>query len=426
MDITPKSPKRPLQSHWLLLAGIFLLAFAVRAGFAWHRTVSRAETAAQLEFPDEREYFDLAVSLSNDHSLALPDGHRAKRMPLYPALLTPCLSLSRPVLAARLLQAAIAAAGALAIAALGTRLAGPKAGLLAGLLVAADPFSIFFSSLLLTEVPFSAALSAFLLAAWPLVDPAGRLTPARTAAAIAAAAACVYLRPEALGFVLLWAVVVWCIGARNSLARLQIAMILAGMILALMPWTLRNRMVLGRWVVLTTNLGASLYDAQGPRADGSSDLSHTDTLPGLSQMNELQRNDYLRSQAWQTMRDDPGRVIRLGGTKFLRTWNLRPNFAGYRSGFLCVLSMVWMVPVLVLGGFGLCWLGFQGGWRGAVVLLLPAVYWTGLFCLFVGSVRYRQPAMPFIEVLAAIGLGHVCGWWVRRRQGAEAAGEIRP
>jgi len=37
-------------------------------------------------------------------------------------------------------------------------------------------------------------------------------------------------------------------------------------------------------------------------------------------------------------------------------------------------------------------------------LLLPAIYFTLLHMLFVGSVRYRLPAMPMIVVLSAVGI----------------------
>jgi hypothetical protein len=38
------------------------------------------------------------------------------------------------------------------------------------------------------------------------------------------------------------------------------------------------------------------------------------------------------------------------------------------------------------------------------LLLLPAAYFTLIHMVFVGSVRYRLPAMPFIFILAAVGL----------------------
>ena len=42
--------------------------------------------------------------------------------------------------------------------------------------------------------------------------------------------------------------------------------------------------------------------------------------------------------------------------------------------------------------------------HAAWLLLLPALYISALHTLFVGSVRYRLPAMPMLEMLAAFAL----------------------
>jgi hypothetical protein len=44
--------------------------------------------------------------------------------------------------------------------------------------------------------------------------------------------------------------------------------------------------------------------------------------------------------------------------------------------------------------------------------VLPAVYFTLLHMIFVGSIRYRQPAMLTLAILAACGLAE----WLRRRK----------
>jgi hypothetical protein len=46
----------------------------------------------------------------------------------------------------------------------------------------------------------------------------------------------------------------------------------------------------------------------------------------------------------------------------------------------------------------------RGGLRTAMFLLLPAMYFSAVHSLFVGSVRYRLAAIPMLEILAAVAL----------------------
>jgi hypothetical protein len=395
-------PVAASRSRLLPLVGVFALAMLLRAGWAVHRSSGQPGAAAQLQFPDEREYWSLAVSLRDAGELSLPNGDRAKRMGLYPALLAGSVHLPHPVLTARLAQSILGALAAVGVAALAMRLAGVGVGVAAGALVAVDPFAVFFSSLLLTETSFAAVLVGFVLCSWPLAERAQPLSLLRLVIAAALAIACVYLRPEAFGFVALWAI--FALARRRSPARacVQIALIPLLVSASLVPWAWRNHVMLGEWVWLTTNGGASLYDGQGPQADGSSNLTDVFASPAVAQMSELQRDAFLRSQALQTMRSDPARVLRLAAVKFVRTWNIWPNFGEYRSVKLRAVSAAYMVPVLVLAAVGLWTL--RDRVRIALVLLLPAMYWTALHCVFVGSLRYRQPAMPFVQILAALGL----------------------
>ena len=222
------------------------------------------------------------------------------------------------------------------------------------------------------------------------------------------AVGCVYLRPEAVLFVAMWVGLgLWRGGV--SASWLQGGVILLAVVVALLPWAARNRAKLGHWVWLTTNGGASLYDGVGPTATGGSDLAEGLGRPEIVGLSELERDAFFQDQAWAAMRRDPGRIVQMAWVKVLRTWNWRPNFAPYRGGWLALTSVGWMSAVSAMACVGLCRVGWRRRWALAV-MLLPAVYWTALHGVFVGSVRYRQAAMPMVEVLAAVGLAAVLGW----------------
>jgi hypothetical protein len=80
--------------------------------------------------------------------------------------------------------------------------------------------------------------------------------------------------------------------------------------------------------------------------------------------------------------------------------------AEHRSGASAWVSAAFMLVVLSGGGLGVARAGLPRGLLG--VWLLPLVYFTAVSCVFIGSVRYRVPLMPFVELAAAAG-------WVRSR-----------
>ena len=100
-------------------------------------------------------------------------------------------------------------------------------------------------------------------------------------------------------------------------------------------------------------------------------------------------------------RSHPRRVLELAGIKVLRLWNVWPNEADLRSWGLRIVVLVTYLPVLLAGIYG-AWKYARAGWAFALAVL-PAVYLTLLHTIFVSSIRYREPAMLALIVLAAGG-----------------------
>ncbi len=111
----------------------------------------------------------------------------------------------------------------------------------------------------------------------------------------------------------------------------------------------------------------------------------------------LDRRMFREAVAWA--QSHPRRVAQLVAIKFARMWNVWPNEAAFRGWPVRIAMLVSYLPLLVLG--------IVGVWRysawGMPYLLawLPAVYLTLLHVVFVSSVRYREPAMLALVVLAA-------------------------
>ena len=91
--------------------------------------------------------------------------------------------------------------------------------------------------------------------------------------------------------------------------------------------------------------------------------------------------------------------MQLAAIKITRLWNVWPNEAEFRSWPLRLAVVVTYVPVMVCALVG-AWRFTRRGWP-YVLCWLPAAYLTLLHVVFVSSIRYREPALLPLAVLAA-------------------------
>ncbi|UCE61250.1 MAG: glycosyltransferase family 39 protein [Phycisphaerales bacterium] len=394
-----------MNTRWYIL--VFIVALVARAGWGGFK-LARAESSAALEFPDERQYWLMADSLAGGDGLRDEFGFRATRMPLYPATLSLAVGLEHGVIVAKVAHWVIGALAATLATGVAQSLLGRRVGVLAGLMVACDPFLVFTSSLLLTETLFIAALAGLWWIVAPTLAPKEPAPSIRRWCAIGCVSAlCVHVRESSLGLVVatLCLLVVFRRFERRALAGASIAVGIV--ILGLVPWAARNARVTGSWCWLTHRTGVSLYDGVRLEADGSSDLAEVQQMPEVWGLDEVEWNRYFLEESLLLIRSDPARIIRLAGTKWLRTWNPFPNVGSYQSLPARLASGAWALPVLALAVAGttlLLRIDGKGRLRTTFFLLLPALYVSVLHSLFVGSVRYRLPAMPMLEILAAFAL----------------------
>jgi len=405
--LPPSPAATPHHRRFTFYLILLLAALAARTAWGVYR-LSRSDDPAALEFPDEIQYWQMATSLHAGDGLQDELGFRATRMPLYPALLSLNTGLPHGVVVAKCFHWFIGALLAPLIGGLAATLVGRHAGWVAGLLVAFDPFLVFFSSLLLTETLFMPIMVMLWWVAWTLVQPdphCGSTT--RWVGVGLLMALAVYVRESSLG--LAGALLVFILACRRFDRRSVggAILVMAIMVSSLFPWALRNRRVTGDWCWLTHRGGISLYDGVGPQADGSSDLGNIKQMPAVWGMGEAQWNRYFMEESIKAIRDEPARILRLAGRKLARMWNPVPNVDTYQSSFVRFVAAAWTIPTFTLALAGACLLlcvRRGDGLRLVVFLLLPALYLSALHSLFVGSVRYRLGAMPMIEILAALAL----------------------
>ena len=397
---------------------------------------------------DAGGYWELGQKIANGEPYsAHKPPRRVMRMPGYPAFLALSIKLfGERLIGVRLLQAVVGTIACWFVFLLGRELIDKRTGLVAAALAAMMPTFVGFGALALTETLFAATLLGSLLplavlsrswtgseisdvtrARWPLANLAG------ISLAIA-----VYVRPSWLlvapGFCVLhclaaifggWRSKASTTGASDKVStaqvptpdstqtlpgrkgRLQIAVlesvaIFAGLSIALLPWTLRNRAITGHPIVTTLWVGPSLYDGLNPDATGDSDMQFFEHDNLLRSMSEYEMDREYRRRAWSFAGENPGRAVSLGFAKLLRYWKPWPNAEQFRSWWMCGGMAALYLPVFA-GAIA----GFWKQRRDLRCLLLtavPVLYFAGIHTVFVGSLRYRLPAEYPLLILTAVGL----------------------
>jgi hypothetical protein len=229
-------------------------------------------------------------------------------------------------------------------------------------------------------------------------------------------------------------------------------------VLPLTPWWIRNYHLYGHFVPTTLQTGASLYDGWNAQATGASDMSSIDRIrldylraqtrihlsPKRAQYwnsqlplnarvpdywdqlklqvsplwTEIQEaspsvppfeyafDKHLGKRATDWARENPAEAARLAWKKVLKVWSPFPssNWSAYpRVRWTLGIALVMLA---LLASYG-AWRG-RTQWRDAWVLIFPTLYFTLLHAIFVGSIRYREPALYGLIIFAALGLASGC------------------
>lgn len=416
---------RLAQWFYTPLTLILLIAMGLRCGAAvhWHHQASPDQHYFRL--PDSHGYWTLAQQIGRGlpYEYGSPDA-KIFRTPMLPLLLAPLTWIPDPywaVLVTRLVGAVLGTVAVLGIALLAGRVGGPASFAWAGLIAAAYPSAIGMSVVVLSEMLFL-PLMVFQLLFW--LDATGSPSmpgPAanRRAWALAFASGSIagvasLTRPSWLLFTpcLIAAYLLW-----NKVGRRQTALALlalAGMCLAMNPWWIRNASITNKWVLTTLQVGPSLLDGLRSDATGASDSGmefmvdivqrqrrlDSQSLDPLESTFEWRVNRLAAQEAVRWATKNPDLAFQLALRKFARIWSFWPDGKELASHWMRLVITVGSYSVLTLAVIA-CVRLRRLGKPLLASLWLPCLYFTALHVVFVGSIRYREPAVFLLIVLAA-------------------------
>lgn len=334
---------------------------------------------------------------------------------------------------ARIVEALLGVATILVVFALGWRLGsrahGRWVGLFAAFAVAVYPPFIHTTGELMSEPPamltLPAAILAFLWASerdrtWAWLVPG--LLFGLTA----------MFRPEYLlvgfAFVVLAAIRIW----REREWRLGLAgaaVLLLALILPILPWTVRNAVVLDRVVPISTGGGKALYVGTYLPADGeyqrvkailaarylgrdlepdSPALDAVNPTPLFDQVAEEEHPDLPRDEALgkvgrenldKYLGEDPLGYAAMTARKVGRMWS-----GGVGEAMSSTAGRVVQVLLVLLGLAGFVLLGMRRRWWELVVLATPIVLVTAVGAVSLAAPRRNEVLMTLVFPLAGFAL----------------------
>lgn len=423
-------PERHGRKALILLAAILLLGFGLRA----YRVVEPLPRPGD----DAHAYYALAKSLYTEGSFGGPSFHDpsdwSPGAPLLYAAGFYATGGAREG-TARIVELLLGLGAILVAYLLGRRISCRSAGLLAAFGVAVYPPFIHSVGALYSEPPamltLPAAVLAFLWAGDGLDDPRRNRSWARWLLPGLLFGLTAMFRPEyllvGLAFALLALVRVWRARAwRPSLAAA--ALLLAAMLLPIVPWAIRNQVVLHRTVPISTGGGKALYVGTFLPADGeyqrvkailarrylhrdldphSRALEEVDPTPLFDRVAErypdLPRDSALGKIGKRNFShyfgEDPIEYLAMTVRKAWRMWS-----SGIGEAMESTAGRVAQTTLVALALLGLGVLAWRRRWWELASMATPLALVTAVGAISLAAPRRNEVLMTLIFPLAAAAL----------------------
>ena len=410
-----------IASHRQIIA-ILILAAIIRATVLW---LGAADLNA-----DPDSYARIASTLAKTGTFGFEGEGGASptafRPPLYPWL------LSWLVFDGHVSQAAVAVlhlllgCGTVAL----TFLIGSKLNLrfawVAGLAVAVDPILLRQSQLVMTETlaTFLAVLAWLLgLLVWPSFEMcAVKQRPGTQWLSLVGFSltlgVSILARPTAAPWALLCALIAMFVGCNCWQRRLNdCALICLGVLVCLVPWTLRNYSVFGKPIWATTHGGYTLLLANNPAlyrhfaAGGPSRAWEAEEFQEAwsarialeaPSLNEVDKDQLAYRAARSTMARYPRIFVLSCIYRAGWLWALWPHDGAIGASEL--LIGVWYAVIFWFAYIGLQQVRYARSYRSWLIGLTLVFSLTAVHSIYWSNMRMRAPAMPVVILLATVGV----------------------
>ena len=418
--------KRLLFIFFLALVLRLVFILTLEAGYYW---------------PDEIYYDSLARRVASGEGY----GRWIVRGPLYTFFLAGIYQIIHPgFLVVRFLQTLLDSGSALLLVYLGSYFFNKKAGWIAGLLYAFYPYFIYLSGMLASESLYL-FLTFLALTFYVFFRKTNQMRYlALFGVGLGLSALC---RPVALVYLFPFTLWVGFISFPTRNIMKNSTLFILFVFLPILPWTARNYMVHGKFILISAGSGWNLYLGNGPDSVLNGDRlpeeinkimltvpfvdppslepfyteearrfkqEHPNT-PGVVDFS-LERDALLREKALSYIRANPFRFLKNYFKKLFLFW--APIKGTMSKNEFTTLTTDILGAVSFLGIFIPFLFGFLFSvkdWRKLFPLYLMIFVLNLGISLFTTTIRYRIGIDPYLILFAAFAMDIVWRWFLQRR-----------
>jgi 4-amino-4-deoxy-L-arabinose transferase-like glycosyltransferase len=218
-------------------------------------------------------------------------------------------------------------------------------------------------------------------------------------------------------------------------------LLLATTALMILPWTIRNAVVMHHFIPVSDETGITLVGTYNPKSAADPKVSYKWRIyygiPGehpliraSRYMTEPQLGAKLEHQALHYISDHSFSPLVVAFHNTLRLFELEGTYAWQQSATAISLSNN-TAQVAVYTFWALCLLALAGAFTRLArsspkwVWMVPLLLALSVVLVNVETPRFRAPVDPFLILLAAAGLATASGWVARRLGRAPVVGKAR-
>jgi 4-amino-4-deoxy-L-arabinose transferase-like glycosyltransferase len=350
---------------------------------------------------DAAAYHQIAVNILNGKGFSLvPNQPTSFWPPLYPFTLAVIFRIFSPNLViARLFQALWGAIPPVIFFWIAAKHFDKNVALLTGIGLAIYPHLIYFGTWLIAEALFMMLFSFVLFSAakFSFSEKYRWLILMGFFLGLS-----ILTKPSVLFFAPLLAL--WVILTYNSGIKKRIAygfVLTVATLLVVLPWSLRNYVQFGQFVLVSSNGGYTFLGANNPEAWGGHDEGFP---PGIAGLNEAEMEKAYYTEAWQWIRSNPGEFIKLGIVKIQRLFS--PLSVASQQQDYPIPGAIFVYIIYRLF-FILAFIGMIIGLKQIRMIGYLYVPVVGVFLstiLYYGDARYTLPMVPSLVLFAALSL----------------------